>query len=476
MEDEYDVIVLGTGLKECILSGLLSVNKKKVLHMDRNDYYGANEASLNLKQLVDKVKPEEKLDLESCGPTKQYSIDLCPKFIMSNGNMVKMLLSTKVTRYLDFKCIDGSFVLNSKHGSKPIEVPVTPKKAVTSSLLNLMQKRRYRNFLQWVMQADASDKKTWADLDLSVDKQTRKCKQTPKQLFDFWKLSDTTIEFSGHSVALYTTDVYMDDARETWPFVSRMKLYAHSLARYEKSPYIYPIWGLGGLPEGFSRLAAVHGGVYMLRRPVKSINYDEDGKVVSVTTESDGTAKLKKGGKLLADASYFLDTLGKKDAKIKKRRHGIARWIFICKQEHLDAANLIAKKPSGQIIITGAKAKRAHDIYISVLSHDQKIAPKGYAVITISSKVEKQTEKEQKLELDIAKKLVPDKYLQDFFIYTDCYVACNDPRKDNIFITETMDATTHFQAATREVMTIYQLMTGQAVDLSAKAEDIDKDE
>jgi RAB protein geranylgeranyltransferase component A len=30
MDQEYDVIVLGTGLKECILSGLLSVSGKKV--------------------------------------------------------------------------------------------------------------------------------------------------------------------------------------------------------------------------------------------------------------------------------------------------------------------------------------------------------------------------------------------------------------------------------------------------------------
>lgn len=48
MDEEYDVIVLGTGLKECIISGLLSVGKYKVLHMDRNDYYGAESASLNL--------------------------------------------------------------------------------------------------------------------------------------------------------------------------------------------------------------------------------------------------------------------------------------------------------------------------------------------------------------------------------------------------------------------------------------------
>ena len=30
MDEEYDVIVLGTGLKECILSGLLSVDGLKV--------------------------------------------------------------------------------------------------------------------------------------------------------------------------------------------------------------------------------------------------------------------------------------------------------------------------------------------------------------------------------------------------------------------------------------------------------------
>jgi len=51
MEDEYDAVVLGTGLTECILSGLLSVSGKKVLHIDRHDYYGGDCASLNLDQI-----------------------------------------------------------------------------------------------------------------------------------------------------------------------------------------------------------------------------------------------------------------------------------------------------------------------------------------------------------------------------------------------------------------------------------------
>ena len=52
MDEEYDVIMLGTGLTECILSGLFSVEKKKVLHMDRNSYYGGtNKFLFNFKEI-----------------------------------------------------------------------------------------------------------------------------------------------------------------------------------------------------------------------------------------------------------------------------------------------------------------------------------------------------------------------------------------------------------------------------------------
>lgn len=51
VNNPLQVIVLGTGLTECILSGLLSKDGKKVLHMDRNDYYGGESASLNLTQV-----------------------------------------------------------------------------------------------------------------------------------------------------------------------------------------------------------------------------------------------------------------------------------------------------------------------------------------------------------------------------------------------------------------------------------------
>ena len=63
---------------------MLSVARKKVLHMDRNDYYGGLSASLTLEQLFDHFKTGRKPS-ESLGRNRDWSVDLVPKFIMANG-------------------------------------------------------------------------------------------------------------------------------------------------------------------------------------------------------------------------------------------------------------------------------------------------------------------------------------------------------------------------------------------------------
>jgi len=137
MEEEYDAIVLGTGLTECIISGLLSVNGKKVLHMDRNDYYGGDCASLNLEQVWTKFKMAGK-PTESLGASRQYNIDLVPKFLMASGKLVKILLHTDVTRYLEFKSVEGSYVLKSNKVNK---VPATEKEGMSTNLMGIIEKK-----------------------------------------------------------------------------------------------------------------------------------------------------------------------------------------------------------------------------------------------------------------------------------------------------------------------------------------------
>ncbi|KAI3777146.1 hypothetical protein L1987_46941 [Smallanthus sonchifolius] len=78
MDEEYDGIVLGTCLKECILCGLFSVDGIKVSHKDINDYYGDGSTSLNLNQLWKQLKGVDAPPAE-LGSSKDYDVDMVPK-------------------------------------------------------------------------------------------------------------------------------------------------------------------------------------------------------------------------------------------------------------------------------------------------------------------------------------------------------------------------------------------------------------
>lgn len=132
-----------------------------------------------------------------------------------------------------------------------------------------------------------------------------------KEVYDKYGLEPSTRDFIGHSMALYQTDEYMNQKGAAKDTVVRIRLYVNSMARYGKSPYIYPLYGLGELPQGFARLSAIYGGTYMLNTNIDEILYD--GKKVSGIRatmrergdESEGMKFTTKTKKILADPSYF---------------------------------------------------------------------------------------------------------------------------------------------------------------------------
>merc|ERR1740123_662510 len=126
-----------------------------------------------------------------------------------------------------------------------------------------------------------------------------------KQVFEKYGLQDGTIDFIGHAVALQPTDDYVNQA--CGPTIQKCKLYLTSVMQYGGSPFIYPIYGLGGLPEGFSRLSAIHAGTYMLHKPVDGFVYGDDGKVCGVRS-GDEVAKCKM---VICDPSYAAPTKSK---------------------------------------------------------------------------------------------------------------------------------------------------------------------
>ena len=70
-------------------------------------------------------------------------------------------------------------------------------------------------------------------------------------------------------MALHREDSYLK--KPAMDTVKKMILFMESMGKYGDSPYLYPVYGLGGLPESFSRLCAIHGGTYMLNQDVDEI-------------------------------------------------------------------------------------------------------------------------------------------------------------------------------------------------------------
>ena len=236
MDETYDCIVLGTGLTECILSGMLSVSGKKVLHMDRNKYYGGESASLTPLEDLFKKFDMPAPDQAQYGRGRDWNVDLIPKFLMANGRLVQLLIHTGVTRYLEFKSVEGSYVLGKS--GKISKVPADEKEALASDLMGLFEKRRFKNFLVWAQDFAEEDPKTWKDLNP---------KSTMDEVYKKFGLDENTCDFVGHAMALYRDDSYR--VKPCPEALGRIKLYAESLARYGKSPYLYPLYGLGELPQ-----------------------------------------------------------------------------------------------------------------------------------------------------------------------------------------------------------------------------------
>lgn len=133
-----------------------------------------------------------------------------------------------------------------------------------------------------------------------------------KDVYDKFSLEDNTRDFVGHSMALYQSDDYINQVGKASETINRIRLYVNSMARYGKSPYIYPLYGLGELPQGFARLSAIYGGTYMLNTNIDEVLYDDSGKVSGIKAtmkDRDNAAETMtfttKTKKILADPSYF---------------------------------------------------------------------------------------------------------------------------------------------------------------------------
>ncbi|KAK2459728.1 hypothetical protein APHAL10511_008262 [Amanita phalloides] len=291
MESPFDAIILGTSLTESILAAALSKAGFKVAHIDVNKWYGGDEASLSLDELVQWAEQARTshsqrythvhvhttlLPETSQRDSRFYALSLCPSIIPSVGPTIASLVSSGVARYGGYKLVDHISVYDASSTPPSFKsVPCRREDVFKNAEISLVEKRRIMRFLTFA----ASEEEPPPLLDPNADAE--------EDLLQFiqtkFSVSGPTAAAIGYALAFCTSP--SDHVR---PALARLRRYIRSSGRYGPSPFLIGQYGgTGEIAQGFCRAAAVHGAVYILGR-----------KVLSVSGPPEAGAKGEDGGLL----------------------------------------------------------------------------------------------------------------------------------------------------------------------------------
>jgi len=287
---KVDCIILGTGLTSSIVAAACSRIGKSVLHLDKNNYYGDEWASFTFQQLIDWIRNKlpgnsslEAIPEELTLKSRMFCLDLCPRLLYSNGDMVELLVKSNVSRYHEFK---NNIRILSIVGREIHVLPCRRSDVFTSPLLSdLVDKRRLMKFIEMCLEFDP---------DTSSPETSDIAKHADRPIKDFLTgrgLRQTLKEYIINSIAMVDpTDPTIDACRN-------IKKFMVATERFGRSPFLFPLYGCGEFPQSFCRLSAVFGGVYCLNTQIESV------KMSTLSQENLDGQPLKERGNFIVKFS-----------------------------------------------------------------------------------------------------------------------------------------------------------------------------
>ncbi|TFK96313.1 rab escort protein, partial [Pterulicium gracile] len=274
LESDLDVIVIGTGLANSIVAGALSKAGCKVAHIDKNPYYGSNEASLSADELIQWAdsNPPGISSISRSGAavpsSRQYSISLAPSVLPSLGPQISSLISSGVSKYTGFKLLKNINVVDANGGIQP--VPGNKEDVFKNKSISLIEKRRLMRFLTF---ASGPELETAQELG---GKETMPFTQFLTEVFN---LPLEMVSIIAYALA------YCESATDaTLPALQRIRTHLLSAGRYGPSSFLIGHYGgAGEIAQGFCRAAAVSGAIYILDKEIDEVHYDEATSLFAVT-------------------------------------------------------------------------------------------------------------------------------------------------------------------------------------------------
>ncbi|KAL2096145.1 hypothetical protein ACEWY4_008293 [Coilia grayii] len=187
---------------------------------------------------------------------RRFNIDLVSKLIYSRGSLVDLLIQSKVSRYTEFKI--ATRVLTYRAG-RVEPVPCSRADVFASKQLTMVEKRMLMKFLTFCM-----------DFEQHPEEYQEASNLLFSEFLQTKKLTENLQHFVLHSIAMVTKETCtVDGLKATQHFLQ-------CLGRYGNTPFLFPLYGLGEIPQCFCRMSAVFGGIYCLRHSIQALVVDKE--------------------------------------------------------------------------------------------------------------------------------------------------------------------------------------------------------
>ncbi|XP_051486032.1 rab proteins geranylgeranyltransferase component A 1 [Apus apus] len=188
---------------------------------------------------------------------RRFNIDLVSKLLYSRGLLIDLLIKSNVSRYAEFK--NATRILAFREG-KVEQVPCSRADVFNSRKLTMVEKRMLMKFLTFCL-----------DYEQHPDEYQDYENSTFAQFLRTRKLTPSLQHFILHSIAMVSeTDCSTLDGLQA------TKKFLQCLGRYGNTPFLFPLYGQGEIPQCFCRMCAVFGGIYCLRHSVQCLVVDKE--------------------------------------------------------------------------------------------------------------------------------------------------------------------------------------------------------
>ena len=107
-----------------------------------------------------------------------------------------------------------------------------------------------------------------------------------------------------------------------------------------------------------------------------------------------------------------------------------------------------------------------------MVSSAHAVCAQGLRIVIVSTTVETEN---PEAEIQPALALLGGNIMEMFVSVSDLHEPTNNAGAESLFITKSYDATSHFESSSKDVLAIYEAITGEKLDLNIQPSEDDED-